>query len=377
MQNDVKLQMVLKLVEEMEDGQPDDRVRVTDSRDGTFYRHDERIRTALKVALITGRPLLLVGPSGCGKSSLAPYVARNLRLHLLTYTVTETAEASDLLWRIDYVQRLNDAQVHQIKPITEYVEPGVLWRAFTRKDEDELNDLVSELGGPSRHSRDTFDPIESDSTSTPDGQSREGQITEDLPVTDAPIQFSEMFDTGLDQAIQKPENDAFGTLRSNKKILGSLVLIDEIDKASASFANSLLVAVGSLQFDVPPLNNLTVKAEKDSIVLVVMTSNEERELPPALTRRCVVLPVRFPKAGELVQITRTRWPMWMADKKFEASVVALAESLTDEVDDRPPVSTAEFLDLVQVLKATGAEPESEVWRMVEGLVLLRPEVNED
>src|SRR4051812_30605641 len=118
MQNEAKLEELLQLVDSMKDGVPVDEVRIADSRDGIFYNHDERTRLALKVALITARPLLLVGPPGCGKSSLAPYVARNLRLTRLSYTVTETAEASELLWRIDYLKRLNDAQIKEdLKPM--------------------------------------------------------------------------------------------------------------------------------------------------------------------------------------------------------------------------------------------------------------------
>jgi MoxR-like ATPase len=105
MPNEPKLDELLRLVDSMKDGEPVDEVRIADSRDGTFYRHGEQTRLALKIALITARPLLLVGPPGCGKSSLAPYAARNLRLRPLSYTVTENAEASDLLWRVDYLKQ--------------------------------------------------------------------------------------------------------------------------------------------------------------------------------------------------------------------------------------------------------------------------------
>src|SRR3974390_2222760 len=47
-----------------------------DLRDGSVYVYDERIMLAVRVALATGRPLLLLGPPGSGKSSLAAYVPR-------------------------------------------------------------------------------------------------------------------------------------------------------------------------------------------------------------------------------------------------------------------------------------------------------------
>lgn len=293
MQNKHRLNELLSLVDKMHDGSPVDRVRIADSRDGMFYLHDQRIRLALKVSLITGRPLLMVGPPGCGKSSLAPYVARNLHMTLLTYTVTETAEASDMLWRMDYLGRLNDAQRKDMKALEKYVEKGVLWRAFA------------------------------------------------------------------------PE-DSVGAADAGN---GTLVLIDEIDKANAGFANSLLVALGSFEFDVPPLS-LTVKAKEEAIILVMMTSNEERELPPALLRRCITLELDFATAPELVKITTARWPDWMQDRTFRDAVESLATSLSGS-EAGGGVSTAEFLDLVQVLKMSGVAPGSEAWRTVEGLVLLR------
>lgn len=299
MRNEEKLNELLDLVDLMKDGDPIDEVRIGDSTDGTFYHYNDRTKLALKVALITARPLLLVGPPGCGKSSLAPYVARNLRLKLFRYVVTETAEPSDLLWRVDYIRRLSDAQLQILKSFDFYVEPGTLWKAFVFPGEREP------------------------------GDSR----------------------------------------------LGSLILIDEIDKASAGFANSLLVALGSLQFDVPPLGH-TIRALKDAFILIMMTSNEERELPPAFTRRCVTLRLRYPTAEELVAITQDRWPTWMESATFRDSVRTLAARLARGDTNAPKVSTAEFLDLVEVLKANHISPESEDWHTVEGLVLLNREVDE-
>ena len=299
MKDNATLNRLLELVDEMIDGEPSAEVRIGDSRDGVFYRHDIRTRLALKVALITGRPLLMVGPPGCGKSSLAPYVARNLNLRLLTYTVTETAEASDLLWKIDYLKRLNDSQLgKEVLEINKYIDHGVLWRAFQPNQEE---------------------------------------------------------------------------MQPNKP--GTLVLIDEIDKADSSFANSLLVAIGSMQFDVPALDNRTIKAADDTIVLVIMTSNEERELPPALTRRCVRLRVNFPTADELVEIASRHWPEWLSHSQNLAKLTSLAQSLafngqSNQTRDSP-VSTAEFLDLVQVLIKSDIELNSAHWKTIEGLVLLR------
>jgi MoxR-like ATPase len=290
MSNEIAVNSLLELVDSMKDRDPIDEVRLGDRRDGAFYSHDARTRLALKVAIVTNRPLLLVGPPGCGKSSLAPYVARNLNMRYLSYTVTENAEASDVLWRVDYLKRLNDAQLHQIKPMAEYIDKGVLWRAF--------------------------------------------------------------------------DDDCAG---NQQEVRGTVVLIDEIDKASSSFANSLLVSLGSLEFEVPPLDQI-IKANRESIILVIMTSNGERELPPALTRRCITLQVDYPTISDLVTIATRRWS-WMKDASFCSAVESLANSFAHPEAASARISTAEFLDLVQVLKIGCIQPFSEDWKTVEGLVL--------
>lgn len=324
MKNKEKLDHLLQLVDEMKNEPEGEEFRGVDKRDGKYYNYDKRTQMALKVALITGRPLLMVGPPGCGKSSLMPFVARNLRLWKETYTVTDSAEASDLLWSVDYIRQLNDAMQLNLEPnekkkdlkdISHYIEKGVLWRAFKPQKQDD-ND--------------------------PD------------------------------------------------KKLGTVVLIDEIDKADSSFANSLLVAVGSLQFDVPPLkkslaissaandswsteSNSIINADEDTFVLIIMTSNQERELPPALKRRCVTLDVKYPTAHELVNIAKSTWT-WMKDDNFRAKVETLAEGLARDAADENGVgiSTAEFLDLVQVWKLgqiEGQADEKERWDLVTKLVL--------
>ena len=230
MRNHDRLKTLLAKIPDMDNDPPDIDVRTADARDGKYYNINRKTEVALQVALITGRPLLIVGPPGCGKSSLMPFVAKNLDLAPHTYTVTETSEASDLLWNIDHLERLNDSNkgLDKANEIRNYVQPGVLWRAFR-----------------------------------PDVQSSLREDYDSTTSTDEPRE-------------------------------GAVVLIDEIDKADSGFANSLLVAIGSLQIDVPASfmeDDNVVKADEGTIVLVIITSNDERELPPALVRRCITLDV--------------------------------------------------------------------------------------
>src|SRR5262245_47062783 len=81
-----------------------------DNRDGAVYVADESLKLSIHIALVTGRPLLLLGKPGTGKSSLAPWVARNLGWRYYEHVVTARTSAQDLLYSFDSVRRLADAQ---------------------------------------------------------------------------------------------------------------------------------------------------------------------------------------------------------------------------------------------------------------------------
>jgi MoxR-like ATPase len=93
------------------------------------YVYQPEITLAVNVALATGRPLLISGPSGCGKSTLAKDVAEVLGWEFESEVITSRTEASDLLYRVDYLQQLRDTHIG-LAPREDYVTPGVLWRAF-------------------------------------------------------------------------------------------------------------------------------------------------------------------------------------------------------------------------------------------------------
>src|SRR6186713_2909354 len=118
-----------------------------DRRDGRVYVHDQRIRTAVRVAIASRRPLLLRGDPGSGKSSLAPFIARALGWRFYAATVTARTQARDLMWEFDALRRLSDAQTRRVTQPTQtlvdqlepnpvdqleyYVEPKVLWWALS------------------------------------------------------------------------------------------------------------------------------------------------------------------------------------------------------------------------------------------------------
>ena len=132
-----------------------------------------------------------------------------------------------------------------------------------------------------------------------------------------------------------------------------VLLIDEIDKADIEFPNDLLRELDRMEFFVHETREL-VKARHRPIILI--TSNNEKELPDAFLRRCFFHYIRFPDAATMEKIVRVHFP----DLKKEL----LAEALSTffEVRDTPGLkkkpSTSELLDWIKLLLAEDIPPEA-------------------
>src|SRR5205085_6846000 len=122
----------------------------------------------------------------------------------------------------------------------------------------------------------------------------------------------------------------------------SVLLIDEIDKSDAEFEAFLLEILSDFQITVPEIG--TVKAKH--IPLVVLTSNNNREMSDALKRRCLHLYLDFPDTAREMEIIRLKVPG--ADEKLAAEVVQLLHRLRKlDLKKRPSISEA--LDWVKAL----------------------------
>lgn len=202
----------------------------------TAYLLEKKSAYALQMALATNRPLLVKGEPGLGKSYLALAAAQLLERTFMAEVINSNTEGQELLWKDDPIQRLNDAQ-SKLKPNNElhpkrYINPSILWWAF-------------------------------------DWDSAQGQYDQ------------------LHHKVFRPHS-----LDEKKRENGVVLLIDEIDKAEPSLPNSLLEVLGNGGFDVPLVD---LKGGQQSVgqhgqePLVIITTNDERELPPAFVRRCLVL----------------------------------------------------------------------------------------
>ena len=130
-----------------------------------------------------------------------------------------------------------------------------------------------------------------------------------------------------------------------------VLLIDEIDKADIEFPNDLLQELDKMEFHVYETNE-TVKAKQRPIVII--TSNNEKELPDAFLRRCFFHYIRFPEAEILQQIVDVHYP------GIKKKLVQEALSQFYEIRETPGLkkkpSTSEALDWIRLLVSEDIDP---------------------
>jgi MoxR-like ATPase len=267
-----------------------------------FENLDDPSIWAIKAALAAERPLLVRGEPGTGKSQLARAAAVMLNRAFVYTVITARTEGLDMLWRFDAVGRLAAAQLAGINKDkvagvdeSKFVVPGPLWWAL-------------------------------------DHQTAEKQCTE--------------MNNAVCPCIWKPKkwNPSDGTV----------LLIDEIDKADSDVPNSLLEVLGSNGFTVPH-SGLCIKTKENTPApLIIITTNEERELPWAFLRRCLVHHLALPKENVALQ----QWLINRGKAHFRTIPDSILTSAADIlIQDRfdatqfeaTPPGQAEYLDMLRAV----------------------------
>ncbi len=146
---------------------------------------------------------------------------------------------------------------------------------------------------------------------------------------------------------------------------GCVVLIDEIDKADTDVPNGLLEALGSGEFT-PPGSSRPIKVVGEP-PLVIITTNEERVLPNAFLRRCLVLRLKLPDGDDkliafLKARARLHFPRHAAIEGYDGLFEKAAALLVRDRNDgklrsvEPLPGQAEYLDLIRAV--LDLEPDS-------------------
>ncbi len=280
---------------------------------------------ALRAAEAAGRPLLVRGDPGTGKSQLAHAAAFAAKRRFLPFVVDARTESSDLMWHFDAVARLADAHLSSVPgsgvaaglDSSRYVQPGILWWAF-------------------------------------DWAGAQQQLTQARTPATAPAEPPYAWAPAQ----------------------GCVVLIDEIDKAEAEVPNGLLEALGNGRFAVPLAHSVGVVKRPDDMPapLVIITTNDERELPPAFLRRCLVLTLQLPEGEALVEHLVQRGALHFpgfAERTQAAGQDLLREAAQLLCDDRREAhrhgvyepGLAEYLDLIRALQGVGGDPVAQLKRL--------------
>ena len=186
------------------------------------YIATDDLSLSVNAAIALERPLLIKGEPGTGKTMLALEVAKSLDLPLIEWHIKSTTKAQQGLYEYDAVTRLRDSQLgdERVKDISNYIQKGKLWEAFTSEKQ-------------------------------------------------------------------------------------AVLLIDEIDKADIEFPNDLLQELDRMEFYVYETKE-TVKATTRPIVII--SSNNEKELPDAFLRRCFFHFIQFPDRETMEKIVAVHYP---------------------------------------------------------------------
>ncbi len=246
------------------------------------YIATRQISTAVYLAHHLRKPVLIEGPAGVGKTELAVSAARALDFSLIRLQCYEGLDDSRALYEWKYGKQLLYTQILKEKI-------GLLI--------DSADSLAAAFGKLAS--------------------------------------FQDMF-FSRDFLAPRP------LLQAMEQPGGSVLLIDEIDKSEESFEALLLEVLADYQVTIPEIG--TIRAQVPP--LVVLTSNNTRELGDALKRRCLHLHIGFPDAALETQVLRARVPDIGAT--LLRQLVAFVQALRSENIRKPP-SIAEAVDWARTL----------------------------
>ena len=313
--------------------------------DGWLLSHhefDEDEVLAIQASVASGRPLLVLGEPGTGKTQLARAAAVALGRNFVSHTLDAHTEAQDLFWTLDAVRRLAEAQISAAK---------VAGIPFIKR----------EAGADVSHMRFSSNDVESLGKSLsehPLSQATTRYLDEQLAELKFVIPGVLWWAFNWREADEQHTTSCGGGSRPRLPGVGpedgTVVLLDEIDKADPVLPNALLEALGTGRIRGPRDRPSIEKSESAPEPLVVITSNQERELPHAFMRRCAVLRLTLPEDDALKSLLVRRgekhaslWDVSPPDDEVLNRAATLLMEERNQGERRRRVGQAEFLDLLR------------------------------
>ncbi|MFQ3566291.1 MAG: MoxR family ATPase [Aggregatilineales bacterium] len=265
-----------------------DLARVKETLRGEQYIATDEIATVMFLAEKLAKPVLAEGPAGVGKTELAKAWAKISRKPLIRLQCYEGLDESKALYEWEYAKQM----------------------LYTQLLRDKLSQLLADAGS----------------------------LTEaaDRLANEEDVFFSERF------LLARP------LLRAITSDVPVVLLIDEIDRADAEFEAFLLEVLSDFQVSVPELGTITAKHQP----IVLLTSNNTRELSEALKRRCLYLFIDYPDQQTEINIVRMRVPQLNA--KLAQQVVEIVQSLRG-MDLKKSPSVSETIDWARALVMLNAD----------------------
>ncbi len=252
------------------------------------YICNRRIATVVYLATRLEKPILIEGPAGVGKTELAKVVSASLGLNLIRLQCYEGLDEAKALYEWEYAKQLLYTQI--------------------------LKDKISEVIGGAATLREAVDRISAQDD----------------------VFFSDRF------ILPRP------LLRSITSAQRTVLLIDEIDKSDSEFEAFLLEVLSDFTVSVPELGTL----QATHIPIVLLTSNNAREMSDALKRRCLHLYIDFPSSEQELEIVRLKVPD--ITPQLAAQVVEAVQRVR-KLDLKKVPSISETLDWARTLTLLNAK----------------------